>query len=96
MVRLLSLIHILQKQQKVDLDASDGFGMMLPSLAERWSKELGLDYTISGANTRFSFEKGMAFTFDYVDFAEKIAGGKYLSLIHIFFRENTDIRKFTS
>lgn len=68
----------LQKQQKVDLDASDGFGMMLPSLAERWSKELGLDYTISGANTRFSFEKGMAFTFDYVDFAEKIAGGKYI------------------
>lgn len=40
----------LQKRQKVDLDASDGFGMMLPSLAERWSKELGLDYTISGAN----------------------------------------------
>lgn len=69
----------LQKQQKVDLDASDGFGMMLPSLAERWSKELGLDYTISGANTRFSFEKGMAFTFDYVDFAEKIAGGKYIT-----------------
>lgn len=68
----------LQKQQKVDLDASDGFGMMLPSLAERWSKELGLDYTISGANTRFSFEKGMAFTFDYVDFAEKISGGKYI------------------
>lgn len=68
----------LQKQQKVDLDASDGFGMMLPSLAERWSKELGLDYTISGANTRFSFEKGMAFTFDYIDFAEKIAGGKYI------------------
>ena len=68
----------LQKQQKVDLDASDGFGMMLPSLAERWSKELGLDYTISGANTRFSFEKGMAFTFDYVDFGEKIAGGKYI------------------
>lgn len=68
----------LQKQQKVDLDASDGFGMMLPSLAERWSKELGLDYIISGANTRFSFEKGMAFTFDYVDFAEKIAGGRYI------------------
>lgn len=68
----------LQKQQKIDLDASDGFGMMLPSLAERWSKELGLDYTISGANTRFSFEKGMAFTFDYVDFAEKISGGKYI------------------
>ena len=68
----------LKEKQKVDLDASDGFGMMLPSLAERWSNELGLDYTISGANTRFSFEKGMAFTFDYVDFADKVADGKYI------------------
>lgn len=68
----------LQKQQKVDLDASDGFGIMLPSLAERWSEELGLNYVISGANTRFSFEKGMAFTFDYIDFAEKIANGQYV------------------
>lgn len=67
----------LQKQQRVDMDASDGYGIMLPSLAERWSKELGLDYVISGANTRFSFEKGMAFTFDYVDFADKVAGGNY-------------------
>ena len=68
----------LKEKQKVDLDASNGFGMMLPSLAERWSNELGLDYTISGANTRFSFEKGMAFTFDYVDFADKVADGKYI------------------
>ena len=50
----------LQRNQKVDLNASDGFGIMLPTLAERWSKELKLDYVISGANTRFSFEKGMA------------------------------------
>lgn len=67
-----------RKSQKIDMDASDGFGMMLPSLAERWSKELELDYIISGANTRFSFEKGMAFTFDYVDFADKVAGGNYI------------------
>ena len=80
----------LQKQQKIDLDASDGFGMMLPSLAERWSKELGLDYTISGANTRFSFEKGMAFTFDYVDFAEKIAGERYI--IKDAWGNNFDVR----
>lgn len=80
----------LQKQQKIDLDASDGFGMMLPSLAERWSKELGLDYTISGANTRFSFEKGMAFTYDYVDFAEKIAGERYI--IKDAWGNNFDVR----
>lgn len=67
-----------RKDQQIDMNASDGFGLMLPSLAERWSKELGLDYMVSGLNTRFSFEKGMAFTFDFVDFGEKVAGGNYI------------------
>jgi hypothetical protein len=62
-----------RKGATITMDASDGYGMMLPSLASRWSDELGLDYTVSGVNTRFSFEKGMVFTFDFVDFAEKIA-----------------------
>lgn len=63
---------ILQKQ--VSINATDGFGIMLPSLAKRWSEELGLDYIVSGLNTRFSFEKGMVFTFDFLDFAESVAG----------------------
>lgn len=58
----------------VKLDASDGFGLMLPSLAKRWSEELGLDYVMAGANSRFSYEKGMIFTFDFLDFAENVAG----------------------
>ena len=62
------------ESETITMDASDGFGLMLPSLARRWSEELGLDYTVAGVNTRFSFEKGMVFTFDFVDFAEKIAG----------------------
>lgn len=66
-----------RKQVPVQLDESDGYGLMLPSLAERWGEELGLDYLVSGVNTRFSWEKGMVFTFDFVDFAEKIAG-KYI------------------
>lgn len=53
---------------------SDGYGLMLPSLAERWSRELGLDYMVSGVNTRMSWEKGMIFTFDFLDFAENVAG----------------------
>lgn len=57
----------------ITIDASDGFGLMSPALAERWSKELGLDYTVSCVNTRFSFEKGVLFAFDFVDFAEKVA-----------------------
>ena len=57
----------------VTLNACDGCGIMLPSLAERWSSELELGYITSGVNTRFSFEKGMVFTFDFLDFAENVA-----------------------
>lgn len=56
------------------LTESDGYGLMLPSLAERWSEELKLGYVASAMNTRMSWEKGMVFTFDFVDFAEKMAG----------------------
>lgn len=63
-----------RKQAPVQLDESDGYGLMLPSLSKKWSEELGLDYLVSGVNTRFSWEKGMVFTFDFIDFAEKIAG----------------------
>lgn len=66
------------KQEPFSVDASDGFGMMLPALAERWSKELGLGYTSSGFNTRMAFTKGMVFAFDFVDFAEKVAGTYYV------------------
>lgn len=59
--------------QEVKLDASDGFGLMMPSLADRWSKELGLDYQMAGCNTRVSWEKGMVYTFDFVSFGERVA-----------------------
>jgi hypothetical protein len=62
-------------RELIKIDASDGFGLMLPSLAKRWSDELGLDYMVAGVNTRMSFEKGMVFTFDFLDFAENVAGG---------------------
>lgn len=62
-----------QKQVSVRLNESDGYGLMLPSLAARWSDELGLDYLVSGVNTRFSWEKGMIFTFDFLDFAQNVA-----------------------
>ncbi len=63
----------MRKAQKIEMDASDGYGIMLPSLAERWSQELELDYMVSGVNTRFSFEKGMVFTFDFLEFAGRVA-----------------------
>lgn len=63
----------LREKQKININSSDGFGIMLPSLAERWSQELELDYTVSGVNTRFSFEKGMVYTFDFLEFSENVA-----------------------
>lgn len=62
------------KDYEIKMNASDGFGLMLPSLAARWSDELHLDYVVSGVNTRFAWEKGMVFCFDFLAFAEKIAG----------------------
>jgi len=58
---------------EITLDESDGYGLMLPSLAERWSEELKLGYVASGMNTRFSWEKGMVFCFDFLEFADKVA-----------------------
>ena len=61
-------------QVPVQVNDSDGYGLMLPSLAERWSQELHLDYVVSGLNSRMAWTKGMIFTFDFVDFAENVAG----------------------
>lgn len=63
------------KDYEIVMNASDGFGLMLPSLAERWSQELRLGYTASGFNTRWAWTKGMVFAFDFQAFAEKVAGG---------------------
>lgn len=67
-----------QNDAEIALDASDGFGLMSPALAKRWSDELELGYVTSGVNTRAAFEKGVAFTFDFVDFAEKVAHRYYV------------------
>ena len=58
----------------IQLNESDGYGLMLPSLAARWSHEIGLNYVASGMNTRFSWEKGMVFCFDFIEFAKRVAG----------------------
>lgn len=67
-----------RENEDVELIDSDGYGLMLPSLAQRWSQELGLDYVMSGANTRFSWEKGMVFCFDFLEFADKVAGTRLI------------------
>lgn len=58
-----------EKRGEFELNASDGFGLMCPELAERWSKELGLDYTAGGMCIRNLFCKGMVYAFDFHEFA---------------------------
>lgn len=62
-----------KSEADIALNMCDGCGMMLPSLAERWSEELELGYVSCGFNTRFSWEKGVVAAFDFIDFAEKVA-----------------------
>lgn len=66
------------KDEEITLDASDGYGLMLPSLASRWSEELQLDYTAGGMNTRCAWEKGMVFAFDFLRFADEVAGTRII------------------
>lgn len=58
-----------EKNVEIELNASDGFGLMSPELAQRWSEELGLDYTAGGMCIRNLFCKGMVYTFDFQEFA---------------------------
>lgn len=61
---------------EIEHNDSDGYGLMMPEYSRRVNEYLSGDgeHEISGMNTRYSWTKGMLYTFDYVDFAEKVAG----------------------
>ena len=61
------------KIAEVELDNSDGYGLITPNLAKKWSEDLKLDYTLGGCCVRNAFLKGMLFPFDFHEFADKIA-----------------------
>lgn len=64
---------------EVQNNINDGFGLISPKQAEKWSNELLLDYRFSGCCVRNAFLKGMLFCFDFHDFAKKIANQKYIT-----------------
>lgn len=66
-----------KKDYPIELIENDGYGLILPDLSKQWASELGEKYIPAGHCVRNSFCKGMLFTFDYIDFADKIAG-KYI------------------
>jgi hypothetical protein len=66
------------KVEEIDYEmianAFDGQGLITPRLAEKWSKELSMDYTFSTAIIRAPFLKGMVAVFDLEKFANEVAG----------------------
>lgn len=60
----------------IDHNDSDGYGLMLPSYSRKVNEYLTGDgeHTIAGMNTRYAWTKGMVYTFDFLEFAEKVAG----------------------
>ena len=78
-----------EKNSVLKLNAWDGQGLITPRLAEKWSKELELDYTFSSAIIRAPFMKGLVVVFDLEKFANLIA--KKYTFIDIY-GEEVDIR----
>lgn len=65
------------KDRETTIDASDGFGFMSPELSLRWSFELNHEPSkyLSAVNARgLPWTKGMLFTFDFHEFAKRVAG----------------------
>lgn len=63
-----------ESDYEIEHNDSDGFGLMLPSYSRRVNEFLtGSDEVISGMNTRYAWNKGMLYTFDFVEFAEIVA-----------------------
>lgn len=64
-----------EKNYTIEHDASDGFGLMTPEYSIKVNEELtGKHEILAGMNTRYAWTKGMVYTFDFVEFAERVAG----------------------
>lgn len=64
------------EHRDISINASDGFGLMTPNAAKRWSGELNArpDEVLPALNVRgLPWTKGMLFAFDFHAFAEEVA-----------------------
>ncbi len=72
------LTGVRPKVEEVDnyessLNACDGLGLMMPSLAKRWGEEVEEEHLVAGVCLRNAFCKGMIFTFDFQEFGREVA-----------------------
>ena len=79
--------------QEIEINGSDGFGLMTPEFSRKVNAELGGDPDECVTfNSRCAFTKGMLVPFDFVDFASKNAGGNYF--VTDVWGHTQDVRNF--
>lgn len=59
------------KDKDIELIDSDGYGLAMPKLMERWGSEIGEDFLLPGCVIRNSFCKGAVFPVDFHKFADE-------------------------
>ena len=62
----------------MEMNRTDGMGLISPKQAETWSKELGLDWVPSQWCVRQNFLKGMLCVFDIKNFCLEVNNGNYV------------------
>ena len=84
-----TLTHV--NDYEIEHNDSDGYGLMSPSYSRKINQFLNdTDDTLSGFTVRYAWTKGMVYTFDFVEFAEKIAGNY---IIRDAWGQDRDIRQ---
>lgn len=58
------------KDKDVELNDSDGYGLAMPQLMERWGQEIGENFLLPGCVIRNSFCKGTVYPIDFQKFAK--------------------------
>ena len=66
------------REIEMEMNRTDGMGIISPKQAEAWSKELGLDWVPSQWCVRQNFLKGMLCVFDIHSFCQEINDGNYI------------------
>jgi len=67
-----------EREIKMELNRTDGMGLISPKQAFIWSKDLGLNWIPSQFCVRQNFLKGMLCVFDIHRFCEEINNGEYI------------------
>lgn len=75
----------------IEHNDSDGYGLMLPTYSHRVNQYLsGENTVVSGMNIRYAWTKGMLYTFDFLEFAERVSNSFEVTDV---WGDKRDIRK---